>query len=363
MRWKQADFIAGTFVIAGAALIIAIIVIVRGQVGVPDSYHTYFKNVAGLRAGAAVVYEGYIVGEVEDIEPVPDANGMRFRVDLGVEKGWLIPSDSLAEISAVSLLSANAIQISAGMSDPLRPGDEIRSAKAVNVMAEISRTADELTEIAQTNLAPLLETIRDVLEIEGRGALASVSVLGGALADNTPKIMSNLENATANMATLTGGDNEAAISRTISNIERASESAIEVTEEVVDLAGNVGAVASEANLARVGSILQRLDGAAVELESLLQAATRATNRMEQAVSDDNLNLVNTILEDMRQLQNGVGEIIQTSNATSQNALRITELGEDRLDGFLQRMEAAALNIEEMTARLRDNPSLLILGSD
>jgi len=27
------------------------------------------------------------------------------------------------------------------------------------------------------------------------------------------------------------------------------------------------------------------------------------------------------------------------------------------------MEASALNIEEMTARLRDNPSLLILGSD
>ena len=32
-------------------------------------------------------------------------------------------------------------------------------------------------------------------------------------------------------------------------------------------------------------------------------------------------------------------------------------------GFLQRMEAAALNIEEMTARLRDDPSLIIRGSE
>lgn len=363
MRWKQADFIAGSFVIAGAALIVAIVVTVRGQVGAPDNYHTYFKNVAGLRAGAAVVYEGYIIGEVEDIEPVPDESGMRFRVDLGVERGWVIPADSLAEISAVSLLSANAIQISAGGGDPLNPGDEIRSAKAVNVMAEISRTADELTDIAQTNLAPLLETIRDVLEQEGRGALSSVSVLGDALADNTPRIMSNLEDATANMAALTGGENEAAISRTISNIERASADVAAAAGEAFDVAGNVSTVISNANLARVDSILGRLDSAAMELEVLLQTATRTTGRMEQAVSEENLTLVNTILQDMQRLQDGVGAIIETGDETTQNALRITELGEDRLDGFLQRMEAAALNIEEMTARLRDNPSLLILGSD
>ena len=101
----------------------------------------------------------------------------------------------------------------------------------------------------------------------------------------------------------------------------------------------------------------------MELEVLLQTATRTTGRMEQAVSEENLTLVNTILQDMQRLQDGVGAIIETGDETTQNALRITELGEDRLDGFLQRMEAAALNIEEMTARLRDNPSLLILGSD
>ena len=35
MRWKQADFLVGLFVIAGFALILAIIIVVRGQIGAP----------------------------------------------------------------------------------------------------------------------------------------------------------------------------------------------------------------------------------------------------------------------------------------------------------------------------------------
>jgi phospholipid/cholesterol/gamma-HCH transport system substrate-binding protein len=363
MRWKKADVLAGLFVIAGAALILAIIITVRGQFSAPDRYHTFFKNVAGLRAGAAVVYEGYIIGEVVTIAPVPDDSGMRFRIDIGIEAGWVIPSDSLAEISAVSLLSANVVQIMAGSAEPLRPGDEINSVKTANVMAEISRTADQLTGIAETNLVPLLETIRDVLEGEGRDALASVSVLGEALADETPRIMSNLESATANMATITGGDNAASITRTISNVERASEGAIQAVDEVAVVAETVGRVASDANLGRVDSILTRMDAAAIELEALLATASDTLQRTDAVVSDENLRLVTTILQDMQTLQTGVGEIIEASHATSQNALQITTLGEDRIEGFLQRMESAALNVEEMTARLRDDPSLLIRGRD
>ena len=33
MRWKQADFLSGLFVLAGFALIISIIAVVRGQIG------------------------------------------------------------------------------------------------------------------------------------------------------------------------------------------------------------------------------------------------------------------------------------------------------------------------------------------
>ena len=342
MRWKQADFMAGLFVIAGFALIIAIVVVVRGQIGAPDRYHTFFKNVAGLRAGAAVVYEGYIIGSVSEVDPVPDETGMRFRVNLEVEQDWVIPSDSVAEISAVSLLSANAVQISAGTASPLAPGSEIDSITAVNVMAEISKTADELTDIAQSHLAPLLTTLRDVLDTEGRGALSSVSVLSGALAEDAPQIMSNLESATANVAAITSSRNAAAINRTINNVEAASKEAIKVAEGAVAVTSGVMQVASNDNIDRIEGILDTLDSAAVQLEETMQAASRTTSRMEEIVSEENLVAINAILADMRLIQADIAGIVTTSMSTADNMQSITEAGEDRIGGLLQRMEAAAM---------------------
>ena len=363
MRWKQADFLAGSFVLAGFALILAIILVVRGQIGTPDSYHTYFKNVAGLRAGAAVVYEGYIVGAVAEVEPEAGDAGMRFRVNLEVEKDWVIPSGSVAEISAVSLLSANAVQITAGTGTPLAPGSEIESITAINVMSEISKTADELTEIAQTHVAPLLSTLRDVLDVEGRGALSSVSTLSGALATEAPQIMANIESATANVADITSRENADSIRRTIDNVERVSKDALAIADDAAAVTSGVVRVASENNLSRIETILNRLDSAAVELEQTMLAANRSAAKMETAINEDNLVMVSEFLADMRALQRDIGQIAATGVETSENLHSISEFSEDRLAGFLQRMEAAALNIEEMTARLRDDPSLIIRGSE
>jgi phospholipid/cholesterol/gamma-HCH transport system substrate-binding protein len=76
-----------------------------------------------------------------------------------------------------------------------------------------------------------------------------------------------------------------------------------------------------------------------------------------------MQMVGEFLSDLRVLQGDISRIVGTGLETSQNVQTISEIGEDRLAGFLRRMEAAALNIEEMTARLRDDPSLIIRGSD
>ena len=105
MKFKPSDFTAGLFVIGGLFSIITMF-FVKGQLNKQDEYHSYFNNVAGLRAGASVVYEGYIIGTVNEITPEQTTSGMTFRVDIGVKEGWAIPSSSNAEIAALSLLSA-----------------------------------------------------------------------------------------------------------------------------------------------------------------------------------------------------------------------------------------------------------------
>ena len=73
--------------------------------------------------------------------------------------------------------------------------------------------------------------------------------------------------------------------------------------------------------------------------------------------------INAILADMRLIQADIAGIVSTSMSTADNMQSITEAGEDRIGGLLQRMEAAAINVEEMTGRLRDDPSLIIRGSE
>ena len=51
MKFKSSDFTAGLFVIGGLFAIITMFFVVKGQLNKQDSYHSYFNNVAGLRAG------------------------------------------------------------------------------------------------------------------------------------------------------------------------------------------------------------------------------------------------------------------------------------------------------------------------
>ena len=101
-----------------------------------------------------------------------------------------------------------------------------------------------------------------------------------------------------------------------------------------------------ANLARVDSILGRLDLARINIQPRWNSRCCSASRTypgDKELAGWNRRSVkkhivtaNTILQDMQRLQDGVGAIIETGDETTQNALRITELGEDRLDGFLQK---------------------------
>lgn len=355
MRLKQADLMAGIFVLGGAVLIAVIFVIVRGQLGLYDRYHAFFSNVAGLRSGAVVVYEGYTVGSVDSIEPISSDEGMRFRINLDITSGWHIPQDSIAEISAISLLSANAIQIKAGSGERLPVGSEIASMDAVNVMAEISRTADKLTMIAQSNLAPLLDTVRDILDGEGRDALAGMTGLTSQISQQAPEIMTNMKQASQNIANVASASNSASITRTLDNIENTSNVALAITERT-------NSVVSDMNMARINAAVAHFEQASAKLQTTLEIANRAVRNIEDITDNQNATHINSVLDDISETVSTMNDIVSTSSHTSQVIQDLSLASSDRVEAFLLRMENVSLNLEEMTARIRDNPSLLIMGS-
>ncbi len=377
MKLKSSDFAAGLFVVIGLVTIIAMFIIVRGQFERTDSYHTYFTNVAGLRPGAAVVYEGYIIGAVEDITPEATDTGMTFRIDLEVSQGWAIPQDSMAEIAALSLLSAQSIQIEAGTGTALAPDSLIPSRPATNLMAELGRTADQFAQIASTSLVPLLETVDDLLQEDAREALAGLTNLTKSVNDGVPQIIetvgrtaNNLEQASQSVVSMAGDETKSKVDEALNNvmaaadnINAASLSLKQASTEAGTAVTEVSQSLSESWLRDVDQILGRIDNSAATLEAITKSALASTDAVGAFASGDVQNKIMKLIDDVEIIRANLEVASESVMVATDNAANLSDISEDRIDAFLQKLESAALNIEEMTARLRDDPSIIIRGSN
>ena len=377
MKFKPSDFTAGLFVIGGLFSIITMFFVVKGQLNKQDEYHSYFNNVAGLRAGASVVYEGYIIGTVNEITPEQTTSGMTFRVDIGVKEGWAIPSDSNAEIAALSLLSAQSIQIVAGSATPLQPGDLIPSRPATNLMADLGRTADQFAKIASQSLVPLLATVDGLLKEEARDALSGLTELSKSVGDGVPALLdsanrtaSNLEEASENVAKLAGQDTRDVVTNMLGDMAEASGNVNEASKTIrtasADASELVSAVAQNAEqswLLDIANTLQRIDNSAATLEDISQSALASARNIEDFTGDKVQMRVMRLIEDVDVIRQNLELASEAVIVASNNAADLSDISEDRIEAFLQKLESSALNIEEMTARLRDDPSIIIRGSN
>ena len=363
MNKKTSDFTAGLFVLCGIFLIATMFVIVRGQFDKQDEYHTYFNNVSGLKKGAVVVYEGYRIGSVDDITPQHVSSGMRFKIKMGIEAGWAIPSGSRAQVASLSLLSSQVIKISAGAGAPLVPGSEILASKAGNIMSDLTRSADKLNDIAENSLKPFLDTFAHVLDNEGREALAGISGVSDKVQDTAPKILDNIERASENLEEASSGianifnqEMQTDLRKTVKSIS----SATKTFEGVVD---NVSAIASNDNREALNSIFKRIENASKTLELSSEETFQGIKSVRRLLNESNMDAVNAFIKSAEGTRSELTNAAVTLRVAAGNISKLSDMSDNHIEVFLQRLENTALNLEEMTAQLRDDPSILIRGTE
>ena len=217
MRDDQRNYaIVGVFVIAVTVAFVAWIAILAGRTGATDDYHTYFENVMGLSSGTQVLYQGYPVGMIEEIRPTVREGLQAFRLDLSVERGWPIPEDSVATITASGLLSAVVVNVRAGSSTTyLEPGDEIPSLESPDLFAAMSSVAEDLGDLIEGSLKPMLdalgeggpEIIADLEAFTARLNQTLAKIDGFLSEENTRRIedtLENLESTSGSFAAVSG---------------------------------------------------------------------------------------------------------------------------------------------------------------
>ena len=149
--------LVGSFVLLMAAVLLYALYRITGHSAKGDTYYTHFANVAGIKEGTVVTYEGYEVGNVAQIEPVAREARTTYRITLNLRQPVRIPADSYAMIATPGLLSAPLVEIKEGSArDLIAAGGDIAGSSAANLMESVSALAVELGKMTETSIKPLL---------------------------------------------------------------------------------------------------------------------------------------------------------------------------------------------------------------
>lgn len=330
MRNNRLNYIiVGSFVLAMLMGLVVAIAMLSGRTGAVDMYHAVYRNVTGVKFGTQVLYEGFPIGQVEDVTPIADGAAMSFRVDFSVAEGWRIPDDSVAKIAAPGLLSAITLSLSAGESGTaLEPGARVRGEESANVFAVVSSVADQISLLAEQDLRPLLNNINPLLEsitrssdglgdliegdatlllADGRTLISDLSVLSADLSGRLPAIAGEIEQITG-------------------RIKGSSE--------------QLGALLSEDNRKQVENLIANMDQAATNFTRLSGNLDGLIGDLE-AVVDGNRDNIGQSLTDVRYVADSLARHIDVVN---------------------QNMEAASRNMYEFSRQIRQNPGLLLGGT-
>ncbi|HIJ37716.1 MAG TPA: MCE family protein [Rhodospirillaceae bacterium] len=316
MRDGRTNYVlVGGFVLAMLVALVLSIGLISGRTGSEDSYSASYENVAGLKYGSKVLYEGFAIGQVDDIEPRHDGAKLNFTVHLAVKKDWPIPEDSVARIAASGLLAALVVDIRGGSSPTLlKPGAQLRSQAGGNLFSAMADIAAEVTNLSQTGLRPLVDSLNrtvaslgPVLEQRAPQLLDNLLSLSSDLADKTPRISANLEQMSHGLTRVFSPDNTRKIDNVINGAEQAATN-------LADLTGSL-----RSSKSKVDEVLSSLD--------------KAVGSNSEKVSES------------------LGDLRYSLQAVSRN-----------IDSITFNLEGTARNMNEFSREIRQNPGLLLGGT-
>ena len=276
MKHDNVNYVlVGSFVLIVIVGFFVVLGMITGRSGPADNYYVVYQNVTGIKYGTLVSYEGYHVGQVEEVVPIHDGGKTSYKVVITVgrlssDKRWNIPSDSVARVVADGLLSVFSIDIKEGAATTFyKPGEEIRGAGAKDIFGAFADLASELNALTQSGVKPLVESVSK-----------SVRTVTIAAEGSIPKILTQLES-------LSGHLDQGA--------------------KQIDL------LVSQDNRERIESLLQRLNSSLDGLDTLLKEST--------GIVVDNKTQIEQSLQALRQSVQVVSQHISEITVNLETASR------------------------------------------
>jgi phospholipid/cholesterol/gamma-HCH transport system substrate-binding protein len=319
--------LVGTFV---AVMIVAFLVLlfaVTGRSGPTDSYYVYYDNVSGLKFGTGVFYEGYRVGQIENVTPESTDAGMRYKIELSVKAGWKIPVDSVASVASSGLISAITVQIDEGeASSFLKPGDTIIGRGQSDLFAVINQAATDFRALSQDGILPVMENLN------ARITELTEEIVGFRRNELTPFVQMMHKRLDEDLIS----------------------EAVELLDHLDASAQGLQALLGSENRERIESFLIHVDDVAVHLNELVERIESTRMQMNGV-----LDSLGAIVEENRGALSSTVSSAEVSTHELELALKTIN---QHLGVILYNLEGGSRHMSEFARTIRENPSRLIRKS-
>jgi phospholipid/cholesterol/gamma-HCH transport system substrate-binding protein len=226
-------------------------------------------SVTGLNRGSNVLFNGFRVGEVKDIQLFPDDPRSIFAV-IDISSSTPLREDTRARIEAQGLAGVVAVQLLGG-----RPESPPLTARAGQPLPTIVAERSEVQD--------LIETVRTV----ARRADETMERIGSLIDNNGATIGNTLRNIEKFSAAL--GDNADGLNRTLASIASAAERIGPLAADLQKLSADVGAVVRSVDAARINRSIENVEkftsalgGNATEVTKTIQSVASITEKLNRA---------------------------------------------------------------------------------
>ena len=311
----------GAFVTAMIVALIVTLTLIAGRTGPRDQYRVLFDNVTDLKYGTVVRYEGFPIGNVDEIVPIYENGKYRFGVMIGVRQGWRFPVDSKAGIRASSFLAAKTIDISGSKADQaIAVGGDIPGTGAGDMFALMSGLAGRVGALLDSGVVPLIEQLK--VSIKSLTETAN-SQIGGV-----------------------GGDVRTLIANAGTHLDEISAGVTQLTDGMQVSVAQLQKVLSDGNVKSIDTILGNLDKASLNADKTLAQLNKLSVE------------VNEVAESIHALVDRNAKNVDKSTADLEYILRTVSAN---IDAITNNLEGTTRNMNEFSRLIRQNPGLLISG--
>ena len=294
-------FLVGLFTILIGGAAFFLLIKMSGKQNEADTYYSYFANVTGLGYGNPVYFEGYRVGQVEDISPEYKGDQLVFKTEYTIIKDWRVPTDSETKIQSSGLLSDMSLNIRSGVNKQLlKPNSEIPGIMGTDMMEVVAKLAGDFDQLNQEKITPLFDLIYErvdnltaSLEKQIPEVLTSLQVLiddvdklvksaDGVLSEDNIK---SIDAIIANVETLTNDLSATGdwLKGSIDNINTLIESGDKLVGESGDKIGDI--------LTVINSMMTSVSGKAEIIAEELESASMNVNEAMDVIRKDPSTLI------------------------------------------------------------------------